>query len=278
MKKIIILLSVFIITEAYSQVGINTSNPINKFHVDGNKDNPLSGNPNNTQQANDFSVTSAGQVGVGTISPKLNLDVRAADGSNSAIGIGYTTQTGTEAGIGALRYDFTKKCLEYSDGTVWSDCLAYEVSKVAVLARNDTNNSQAFTSNPSTPTAILNWTETLDNYNAFDATTGLFTAPKTGVYLVSFTSAFSYDNINTGTKIEDSWISSTGKTLKYIRTFPASIMSYGAAYCFGSIYLVQGETLRPYIWHNTGLTRYLRIPQTGDTGGRGFNNLSIVEQ
>ena len=74
MKKIIILLSVFIITEAYSQVGINTSNPINKFHVDGNKDNPLSGNPNNTQQANDFSVTSAGQVGVGTISPKLNLD------------------------------------------------------------------------------------------------------------------------------------------------------------------------------------------------------------
>ena len=86
------------------------------------------------------------------------------------------------------------------------------------------------------------------------------------------------DNINTGTKIEDSWISSTGKTLKYIRTFPASIMSYGAAYCFGSIYLVQGETLRPYIWHNTGLTRYLRIPQTGDTGGRGFNNLNIVEQ
>ena len=94
MKKIIILLSVFIITEAYSQVGINTSNPINKFHVDGNKDNPLSGNPNNTQQANDFSVTSAGQVGVGTIFSKLNLDVRAADGSNSAIGIGYTTQTG----------------------------------------------------------------------------------------------------------------------------------------------------------------------------------------
>ena len=55
-------------------------------------------------------------------------------------------------------------------------------------------------------------------------------------------------------------------------------MSYGAAYCFGSIYLVQGETLRPYIWHNTGRTRYLRIPQTGDTGGRGFNNLNIVEQ
>lgn len=59
-----------------AQVGVNTNNPQTFFHVDGSKDNPLTGAPNATQQANDFVVTAAGRVGIGTTSPQSNLEVK----------------------------------------------------------------------------------------------------------------------------------------------------------------------------------------------------------
>ncbi|MDL1913201.1 MAG: hypothetical protein FDW93_01560 [Bergeyella sp.] len=52
-----------------AQVGINTANPRQLFHVDGAKDNPTSGIPTQTQQANDFVVKSTGQTSIGDINP-----------------------------------------------------------------------------------------------------------------------------------------------------------------------------------------------------------------
>jgi hypothetical protein len=60
---------------AYGQVGVNTSNPQTALHVDGAKDNPLTGAPSAAQQANDFAVNAAGNVGIGTATPATRLDI-----------------------------------------------------------------------------------------------------------------------------------------------------------------------------------------------------------
>lgn len=79
MTKIISSL-LFLLAAATSnaQVGINTGNPQTAFHVDGGKDNPSTGVPSSTQEANDFAVNSLGNVGVGTISPSVKLDIKSA--------------------------------------------------------------------------------------------------------------------------------------------------------------------------------------------------------
>lgn len=45
------------------------------MHVDGAGDNPKVGAPSATQQANDFVVTSTGNVGIGTITPNRKLEI-----------------------------------------------------------------------------------------------------------------------------------------------------------------------------------------------------------
>jgi hypothetical protein len=74
---------------AFSQVGVNTSNPQGAFQVDAAKDNAPTGVPTALQQANDMLVTSIGNVGIETIAPttKLHLNsdtqgaIRITDGS-----------------------------------------------------------------------------------------------------------------------------------------------------------------------------------------------------
>jgi hypothetical protein len=77
MKKntIILLLLVAGNTSVFAQIGINTGNPQVQFHVDGAKDNAATGVPTAAQQANDFAVTSTGNVGVGTVTPSTKVDI-----------------------------------------------------------------------------------------------------------------------------------------------------------------------------------------------------------
>ncbi len=82
MKNKLLLLGLTIVSlSATAQVGVNTTNPQNTFHVDGAKDNPTTGAPSVTQQANDFIVTSTGNVGIGTTTPNPSaaLDVTSTD-------------------------------------------------------------------------------------------------------------------------------------------------------------------------------------------------------
>ncbi|UZT98111.1 hypothetical protein ODZ84_00640 [Chryseobacterium fluminis] len=58
-----------------AQVGINTANPQGVFSVDGAKDNPLTAVATAAQQLNDFSVTPAGNVGIGNVAPAARLDI-----------------------------------------------------------------------------------------------------------------------------------------------------------------------------------------------------------
>lgn len=81
MKKIILLLTVQVAGFVFGQFGINTPNPQGVFHIDGGKDNPVTGVPNTVQQSNDFIITAQGKVGIGTITPDPSsaLDLRATD-------------------------------------------------------------------------------------------------------------------------------------------------------------------------------------------------------
>lgn len=60
-----------------AQVGINTPNPQGMFHVDGGRDNPISGIPSTVEQSNDFIVTSTGNVGIGITNPARKLDIKS---------------------------------------------------------------------------------------------------------------------------------------------------------------------------------------------------------
>lgn len=84
---------IFFCVIAFSQVGINTPNPQGILHVDGAKDNPATGSPTDAQQANDFTVTSAGNVGIGNTTPLSNLHIKNR-GTATGIGGGEATNTG----------------------------------------------------------------------------------------------------------------------------------------------------------------------------------------
>jgi len=94
MKTSILLLSMLIIANfTRAQIGIYTSNPQGALHFDGAKDNPAMGIPTDVQQANDFTITSTGNVGIGTITPSSNLHIKNR-GTATGIGTGESTNTG----------------------------------------------------------------------------------------------------------------------------------------------------------------------------------------
>ena len=98
MKKNIILLGTLIISSiAYSQVGINTANPQGIFNIDGGKDNPTTGSAHtNAQQLNDFTVTAAGNVGIGKIAPSTKLHITTGGTATTPNPSGFRLEDGNQ--------------------------------------------------------------------------------------------------------------------------------------------------------------------------------------
>ncbi|WP_261511783.1 hypothetical protein [Chryseobacterium paludis] len=74
-KRTSICISVLFSGAVFSQVGINTINPQQVFHIDGLKNNPATGSPTVQQQTDDFVVTADGKIGAGITAPTQKLDV-----------------------------------------------------------------------------------------------------------------------------------------------------------------------------------------------------------
>jgi len=91
MKKKLLTVAVALPISAFSQVGINTTNPQGTFHIDGGKNNPSTGIPSALQQSDDVTVTAAGFVGLGTVSPSVRLDINSGT-ANGAVKIADGTQ------------------------------------------------------------------------------------------------------------------------------------------------------------------------------------------
>lgn len=96
MKNYFLLLGLLVGFCTYSQVGINTENPLQLFHVDGQKDNPATGSPDNAQQLNDVVITENGHIGIGTNNPARSLDIEGTarlsqvEEANKPNKLGYT--------------------------------------------------------------------------------------------------------------------------------------------------------------------------------------------
>lgn len=222
-------------------------------------------------------ITSEGNVGIGTNSPNARLDIRSSSTSTSDPGTGYfgigTTSTAANtAGAGAVRYSTSSGgVLEYSNGTNWNT-LSSNVQKATVVAKKTTSQ----TINNITATNVTDWSETRDETNNFDPTTGIFTAPRTGNYVVSFSYSFTSASIAGNSSAEAILVSSGGSTndKKSVVSFPASgTAPAGAAISF-VIRLVANETVRPLIWHSLGVSRDLRV---GTDANDGFVNFSVAE-
>ena len=286
LKNVMIIPIVFCFSEAIAQVGINTKNPLSKFHVDGNKDNPNTGIPNAIQESNDFVITNTGRIGVGTINPGVRLDMRSNTSGNNALGIDYTPMSASMAGAGALRYlDTSGGRIEVSDGTNWTDLYATPTKSFVIARISAANSSRVFTYN--TATNVTGWEKTYDPTASFNATTGVFTAPRNGIYTVCFSYDFLQGIILATGSIEAQIIKmkngiSTGE-VRCLRTFGLSTRDAQAGgNCTTSIPLEEKETLQvrllQKIDNTTSGGRGLRSTTTVTNGFFGFNNLTIVEQ
>lgn len=127
MKRIITVILGLCSAITFGQVGINTQNPQQVFHIDGAKDNPDTGAPTANQQLNDFVVTSEGSVGIGTTSPLASavLDMSAITNKGMiAPNVSLTSNTDQitvlAPAIGLIVYNTGAAGLTYAGYVFWS--------------------------------------------------------------------------------------------------------------------------------------------------------------
>ncbi|WP_126653138.1 complement C1q domain-containing protein [Chryseobacterium aureum] len=280
LMKGILLPLCLMITYSKAQVGINTSNPQTIFHVDGARDNPSAGAPSSIQMGNDVAVTSAGEIGIGTLAPAVKIDTRSVSNSDNSMGIGETSQTASAAGGGAVRYNpLNGGKMQYSDGVVWQDLISSPTKAVVVASLQAANFAVKIPYQVST--GIAGWTEVSDPTGNFTPGTGVFTAPRTGVYLVSFTYDFVRIPIVSGYFSEARYVVNGSSTVKKcIKSYSnISKQAQVAGSCVAGVQLNKGDTLQPYIYqsvYNGNLS--LRTDTSSASNEYGFVNLSIVEQ
>ena len=96
-KNIIISIGLLLSGFSYSQVGINTANPQGIFNIDGGKDNPTTGSAHtDPQQLNDFTVTAAGNVGIGKIAPSTKLHITTGGTATTPNPSGFRLEDGNQ--------------------------------------------------------------------------------------------------------------------------------------------------------------------------------------
>ncbi|WP_228414741.1 hypothetical protein [Chryseobacterium sp. G0201] len=258
----------------FSQTGINTINPLGPLHIDGARDNQAV--PTTTQAGNDIIVTQSGYVGVGRLDPIVKLDIRSEESQN-AIGLGQTTMTASDAGAGAIRYEPILAKIQVSDGNTWTSTLV-NPTKAVVVARMITPFSVIGNSDVN----ITGWNEVRDLSNSFDSSTGIFTAPRTGVYTFLMTYNFVSGSVeNSSMVISQFYSPSTNGILA--RSFKTFALSNEDAQVGGSanitLKLSINQTVRPQLYQNIAgpSARALRVNSDWANPDAGFNNLTIIE-
>ncbi|AZA84148.1 hypothetical protein C1637_16805 [Chryseobacterium lactis] len=257
-----------------AQVGFFTDSPAQPLQIDAAKDNGKS--PDASKLSNDVVVSSTGNLGLGLLNPITKVDLRSPD-NKGLIGLGIGTQTPAQAGPGAIRYN-AGGFMEYSDGEQWIALPLTAPTKALVNASK--SSAQSIGSN--TTTYISGWTETVDLGTTpngdFDPSSGTFTAPRDGFYLVSFNITLANGNIPKNTFIETAIESDRSieniQIFKTVNSYPAfqagAVSNYISGNCNAIFNLKTGNTIKFSVKHNIGSSR-----NTLNDGK--LNNLSISE-
>jgi hypothetical protein len=132
-----------------------------------------------------------GNIGIGNTTPNAKLDIRTnptntSDPGSGYLGVGTTTTAANTAGAGAVRYStLSGGGLEFSNGTTWNT-LQSNVQKANVYASR---------TSASTFDVVHNTSNSLDGFNinsgagnianVWSSSTGVYTAPRTGLYTIS---------------------------------------------------------------------------------------------
>lgn len=180
-KKLFSIISIMLANIVFAQVGINTTNPQGIFHIDGGRDNPISGPPTPVQQSNDFTVVATsgvGQgtlsVGVGTTNPTERIDI--ANGNVRIRDINNLTGVGSDR----LLVADSNGVLKVAGGEAFSvlnsgNRILNATNGPTLTAANDWNNNEFTT---------LTLDEQYDAMNAYNPTTGEFLVPQDGLYFM----------------------------------------------------------------------------------------------
>jgi hypothetical protein len=274
MKKKLLSIAVIVSSFMGAQIGIGTSLPLGNLHIDGAKDNTAS--PTSTQISNDVIISSTGFIGAGVLNPVAKLDMRSA-GLQNAVGLGSTTMTASAAGAGAIRYEPTQTKIQVSDGNVWETTLVLP-TKAVVVARMTNAFSVAYNSDVN----ITGWDEVRDLSNSFDPLTGIFTAPRAGVYTFLMTYNFVSGSVANSSEVTSQFYSPTTSAI-LARSYKTFARANEDAQVGGSaaitVSLAANQTVRPQLNQNiTGSgARALRANADWTHSDAGFNNLTIIE-
>ncbi|MCY1660192.1 hypothetical protein [Chryseobacterium sp. SL1] len=145
---------------AFSQVGINTANPQQVFHIDGAKDNPATGAPSATQAANDFVTTAAGNVGIGVAMPTAKLEIDSGTAGTS--GVKFTKMNSssaatTSSNIAALGIDNTGNVVIQSTAPVQTKFKSFSIDVNTPTTSEITIGSLQFRYNANTCTSATSY-------------------------------------------------------------------------------------------------------------------------
>jgi hypothetical protein len=284
-----------LITQVNGQMGVGTRNTTNSAEI--------------VTDAGSVVVDNTGKMGVLVASPKVGIDLRS--GTNGSVAVGNTDKTAAAVGAGALRYVASpaigvKGYLEFSDGTNWVSFFPKGKPRIVVMASKVTQDTYVFESG--TPSEIgtklgimqrrssylTNWAEKLDSdsgvpINSFDPSTGEFIAPRAGVYFATFTFTLQSSQVNTGNNNQTEAIwevrNSSGTITQRVKSENGYASDTGSSpnavpvgsACTVSVYLNQGDKLRPFTWITVAFSDNT-LSQFDISGSGAYNSLTIVEQ
>lgn len=214
MRKTIIFTFTLLSSITFAQVGINTENPKQVLHVDGNKDNPNTGMPNSTQQINDVVITSNGQIGIGTVTPSAKLDVAgnisvntnlagnassinfyedSSNGTNS-VSLKAPSNLSTDRSIilpsNAPSNGYVLKTND-SGATEWGPVNPASATLASISLSNSLSGNTSINNGGMNGTFVnQRFFQKFDNTvtdpnNRFDVTTGTYTVSQSGIYLIT---------------------------------------------------------------------------------------------
>jgi len=137
--------------------------------------------------------------------------------------------------------------------------------------------TQTFANNSGT--TITNFNTVEDNYNAFNNSSGVFTAPREGYYYVSFNLTFQAGAVNNNSYVESVIVSSNTvdniKEYRGLNSYPSFHTNYTPSIEVGMnasalFRLREGDTVHFSVYHTLGSAKT-------NTNNANENRISIIE-